>query len=389
MGEVLIRSKDEIEIDELTTYQRLTVRLNGRGIVVRDKVPGAIIGTKKQFIARAGQLVLSKIDARNGAFGILPPNGDLAIITGNFWAFDHRPDRLSLPFLEYLTKTPAFLDFCVQASEGTTNRRYLQEDKFLAEEIPLPPVVKQRRLVERIDALAAKIDEAKQLRRDADHATEALMAAHTLDIFEELANSHPVRSFAEFEPHVTSGPRSWGHRTVDFGDRFYRAQDILSRGKLATSGKVFIESPDTSQGMGAKLKPGDLMIVITGATVGRVAVYPSDSEPGYVSQHVAICRIDPAHLDPRFALRGLLSPYGQEQILGQRYGQGKPGLNLTNIRNLRLPVPPLPVQKREVEYLDHLEERSRRLTSQQAESKEQIEAMLPAILDWAFRGELR
>lgn len=167
-----------------------------------------------------------------------------------------------------------------------------------------------------------------------------------------------------------------------------RAQDILPKGKLATSGKVFIEPPDTSQGTGAKLKPGDLMIVITGATVGRVAVYPPDSEPGYVSQHVAICRIDPAHLAPRFALQGLLSPYGQEQILGQRYGQGKPGLNLTNIRNLRLPVPPLPVQQRVVEYLDHLEERTRQLNSQQAESKEEVEALLPAILDRAFRGEL-
>jgi type I restriction enzyme S subunit len=209
-----------------------------------------------------------------------------------------------------------------------------------------------------------------------------------LESFKELAKSNPVRKFAEFEPHVTSGPRNWGQRTVDSGDRFYRAQDILPKGRLASSGKVFIEPPDTDQGRGAKLKPGDLMIVITGATVGRVAVYPADSEPGYVSQHVAICRIDPAQLNPRFAMQGLLSPYGQDQILAQRYGQGKPGLNLTNIRNLKLPVPPLPVQQRVVGYLDQLEERIQQLTVQQAESREEIEAMLPAILDRAFKGEL-
>jgi type I restriction enzyme S subunit len=130
------------------------------------------------------------------------------------------------------------------------------------------------------------------------------------------------------------------------------------------------------------------MIVITGATVGRVAVFPADSESGYVSQHVAICRLDPDHLYPRFVLHCLLSPVGQEQILGQRYGQGKPGLNLTNIRNLSLPVPPLPVQHRVVAYLDQAEEQLQRLSSLQAGSSKELDAMLPAILDQAFRGEL-
>ncbi|HEV3262061.1 MAG TPA: restriction endonuclease subunit S [Gemmataceae bacterium] len=276
----------------------------------------------------------------------------------------------------------------INAETAGSVRERLYFDSLARIKFPLPPVEEQRRLVERIDALAAKIEEAKQLRGAANHASDALMAAYTLEGCEELAKRHPVRRFAEFEPHVTSGPRNWGQRTVDSGDRFYRAQDVLPKGRLATSGKVFIESPDTRQGTGAKLKPGDLMIVITGATVGRVAVYPADSEPGYVSQHVAICRIDPAQLNPRFALQGLLSPYGQEQILGQRYGQGKPGLNLTNLRNLRLPVPPLPVQQRVVEDLGRLQERIHQLASQQAGSGEAVDAMLPAILDRAFRGEL-
>src|SRR6266496_5412642 len=125
LGELLTRVKDEISVLDDQTYARLTIRMNGNGIVLRDRVPGHEIGTKKQFIARAGQLVLSKIDARNGAFGILPGECDRAIITGNFWAFDANGERLSPAYFSFLTKTPMFVEFCVRASEGTTNRLYL------------------------------------------------------------------------------------------------------------------------------------------------------------------------------------------------------------------------------------------------------------------------
>jgi len=93
LGQILFRRKDETSIQPLETYKRLTIRMNGKGIVVRDEVVGNEIGTKTQFIARAGQLVLFKIDARNGAFGVLPRHCDGAVITGNFWAFDVDPAR--------------------------------------------------------------------------------------------------------------------------------------------------------------------------------------------------------------------------------------------------------------------------------------------------------
>src|SRR5207249_366034 len=156
---------------------RLTIKLNGKGIVLRDRVMGGEIGTKRQFLARTGQLVLSKIDARNGAFGILSADCDRAIITGNFWAFDVDTNRLLPAYFDYLTKTPLFLDFCIRASEGTTNRRYLQEDSFLSQEISLPPLPEQRRIVARIEELAAKINEARALRQQAAEEAEVLFGA--------------------------------------------------------------------------------------------------------------------------------------------------------------------------------------------------------------------
>jgi type I restriction enzyme S subunit len=63
-------------------------------------------------------------------------------------------------------------------------------------------------------------------------------------------------------------------------------------------------------------------------------------------------------------------------------------LNLTNIRSLELPFPPLPEQRRVVAYLDELQAKVDTLKSQQARSAAQLDALLPSVLDRAFKGEL-
>jgi len=85
---------------------------------------------------------------------------------------------------------------------------------------------------------------------------------------------------------------------------------------------------------------------------------------------------------------GLRGPGGQAQLLGQRYGQGKPGLNLSNIRALALPFPPLPEQRRTVAYLEDLQKQTDALKTLQAETSAELDALMPSILDKAFRGEL-
>ena len=101
LGHLITRVKDEISIQEHEIYDRLTIRMNGKGIVLRDRLQGSQIGTKRQFIAKSGQLVLSKIDARNGAFGILPKECDQALITGNFWAFEFDKNILDSLYFNY------------------------------------------------------------------------------------------------------------------------------------------------------------------------------------------------------------------------------------------------------------------------------------------------
>ena len=100
----------------------MTAKLWGKGVVLRGAVVGASVAASRRFVAKAGQLILSRIDARNGAIGIVPSELDGAVVTNDFPLFDLTSERIDSAFLKWLTKRRDFAELCQRASEGTTNR---------------------------------------------------------------------------------------------------------------------------------------------------------------------------------------------------------------------------------------------------------------------------
>lgn len=150
LNEVLKRSKNPIDIDDKTEYKRVTIALYGKGCSLRDTKQGKFIGTKRQFRIKQGQFLLSKIDARNGAFGFVSAEIDNAIITGNFWAYDINTKIAEPEYLAYLFSTSKFMKYCSDKSGGVTNRKYLDENAFLKVKIPLPTIAKQKQILDKI-----------------------------------------------------------------------------------------------------------------------------------------------------------------------------------------------------------------------------------------------
>ena len=177
LGEVLRRSQETAEIKPESEYREVTVRLWGKGVVQRGLVSGSEISGSRRFAARAGQLIFSRIDARNGAIGIVPSALDGATVTNDFPVFDVDSGRIEPTFLGWLSKTPDFIELCKRVSEGTTNRVRLQETRFLTLEIPLPPLAEQRRIVARIEELAVRNAEARALCQQAAEGADALCRA--------------------------------------------------------------------------------------------------------------------------------------------------------------------------------------------------------------------
>ena len=162
IGDLIHRSSELVIIEDDILYTQVTLKTNGGGAVLRDKKLGKDIGTKKQYLAKEGQFIMSKIDARNGAFGVVSKELDNAIVTGDFPLFDVDKERINPVYLYLLSSTRPFVRYAQSCSRGTTNRQRIDIDAFLGLQIPLPSLKEQNEIVIAYNNSLALADEYEQ-----------------------------------------------------------------------------------------------------------------------------------------------------------------------------------------------------------------------------------
>ena len=126
------------------------------------------------FAAYPGDVVFSKIDARNGAIGVLQEGIAKAVVTSEFPVFVPAPDRLDGGFVKLVLRTGDFLAALRQKASGTSGRKRITPDAFADLHIPLPPLDEQRAIVA---AHRAALARAADLEREADDAEAQAMEA--------------------------------------------------------------------------------------------------------------------------------------------------------------------------------------------------------------------
>lgn len=175
IGDFLVRNNEIVKIEDGVYYKRITIKINNNGIYLRDTQIGSKIGTKRQYIVKGGQFALSKIDARSGAMGIIPSDLEGAVVTADFLTYNINSEIIVPEYLELLTSTKEFIEFCKKSSSGTTNRQRLNEKMFLNASIPLPPIKVQRELVKEIVMLKRTIEDSEKRLVDARKNFENLI----------------------------------------------------------------------------------------------------------------------------------------------------------------------------------------------------------------------
>ena len=181
------------------------------------------------------------------------------------------------------------------------------------------------------------------------------------------------KTLEQLSEYITSGSRGWKRFIADRGDVFIRSQDI-KHDSLVFEDKAFVVLPEQVEGMRTLVRPGDLLMTITGANVGKCAQVPHLKQNAYVSQHVALIRV----LDVRhtaFLHWWIINIFGGRQHLAQYIYGDKPGLNLTQVRSIPIPLPPQEVQDRIVEALEHYKTLFDRLTTQVREAQNTAELL--------------
>lgn len=151
---------------------------------------------------------------------------------------------------------------------------------------------------------------------------------------------------------ITSGSRGWNEYYSDSGSTFIRSQDIKTD-KLKFDNRAFVCLPKSAEGIRTRVELGDLLITITGANVAKAAMVEDSLDDAYVSQHVALIRLANRSFGV-FIHKWLTNSHGGRALLLENSYGAKPGLNLNNIRDLPVPVPPISEQHRIVAKVDQL-----------------------------------
>lgn len=386
LGSVLSRSERTIPLDPEATYKEVTVRINGKGVVPRRLVQGVEIAADRRYEARAGQFIISRIDARHGASGLIPPELDGGIVTNDFPLFDVSNERLDLRFLNWLSKTRSFVALCKRASEGTTNRVRLSEDRFKALEIPLPPLEDQCRIVARVEDLAAKVEEARGLRQASANEVQAFNRSAIDRLYAELATSHGLSRLRDACVSITDGD----HLTPTFSDSGVKFVFVgnVSSGRLHFNRVKYVRR-EYFRSLSATRVPrrGDLLYSAVGATLAIPAVVDTDEEFCF-QRHVAILKPDPTKASTRFLWYMLRTKTVFDSAWASTTGSAQPTIPLRAIRELAIPLPPIKRQNEIVAELDALQSRVDAVKALQAGTATELDALMPAILDKAFKGEL-
>lgn len=155
IGNILKRIKRPVSLIDDHEYKLVTIKMNHKGVVLRETKLGALIKSG-MYRVKSGDFILSGIDARNGAFGIVPKELDGAIVTNDFWYFEINEEIISKELFLELTATTWFDEICKRGSDGTTQRVRLQSGKFFNQSILLPEIGEQVELLSKIHQIKVK-----------------------------------------------------------------------------------------------------------------------------------------------------------------------------------------------------------------------------------------
>lgn len=381
LGDVLRRSEHIIPLDPEATYREVTVRINGKGVIERRQVRGVEIAADRRYQAKSGQFIISRIDARHGASGLIPDELDGAVVTNDFPLFDVAKDRLDAIFLGWMSKTALFVELCKRASEGTTNRVRLSEDRFKALNIPLPPLDEQRRIVARIEELAAKVEEARVLRLASNSEMGALQKSAPARIFDELlkGQTHPLSECVKLERGKFSHRPRNDPRFFNGDHPWIQIAEIEASKKYIRTWRETLN--DDGLSISKKFSRGTVLISIA-ATIGAVGILTFDCcIPDSI---VAIT--SPEGISSEFAYHYLTYLRTHLETVAPQSAQKN--INLQILGALPFPVLSQNEQNGIVAELDVLQAKVDAMKALQAETAAELDAMLPAILDKAFKGEL-
>ena len=298
---------------------------------------------------RKGQLLFGRRRAYQKKLSLAPSDG---ICSGDITVIAAKSDKVVPSLLPFLLRTDKFFDYAIQGSAGSLSPR-VKWAHLAKYEFDLPPLDEQKKLAELLWAA----NDLKESYKKAITATDEMLKAKFREMF--TSSKFNVRSLVECcknDDDVKCGP---------FGSQ-------LGQSEYCNSGVAVWEIPQVNSGCKdaptrfvtqAKAKTlqaysvcaGDIVMSRKG-DVGRCALFPAECVPGIIHSDIIRIRVNTDIVTPEYVMFQFhLSHDVRQQIMGVSMGSIMRGINVGKMKAIKIPVPPLSLQREFVAIADKAE----------------------------------
>ncbi len=356
---------------------------------------GGIVGSTNDYLYDKPSIILG----RKGSIG------NIHYVDKPFWTIDTtfyvEAKNCDTKWLYYV-----FSSLNIEKLNEATGVPSLSRNNIYAQMLKAPSDQKeQQKIAEVLSTVDKKIDLIDQKIAETEKLKAGLMQklfSEGVGVQDENGNWQPhtefqdspfgkipkcwsVETLGEHTIKVGSGvtPKGGSKAYVDTGIPLIRSQNVLF-GKFKLDDVAFITEQQHEKMKGSQLQPRDVLLNITGASIGRCAVLPADFEEGNVNQHVCIIRMSQA-ITPEFCGCFLNSNLGQKQIWNLQAGGNREGLNFQQIRSFRIPVLTAEEQCSIVEILSTVGDKLNLLEQQKVETQQLKKGLMQKLLTGEWR----
>ncbi|ELY5791795.1 restriction endonuclease subunit S [Cronobacter turicensis] len=290
--------------------------------IKRHGVPSDVEGQK--LLVKKGQIIFGKRRAYQRKVAVADWD---CICSAHAMVLEENLEMAIPGFLPFFMQSDIFMNRAVAISEGslspTIKWKTLEKQFF-----QIPNTEEQEKLVKlfnKINCVSALLDSLS-------------LAIPKDDLFLQSINQDENRiEIGLLSDIVTSGstPKGGSKNYLDSGIPFIRSQNIYPN-EIVWSDIAFISDEMHREMSRSSLQDGDVLLNITGASIGRCAVFRGDKQAN-VNQHVCIIRCKKDMVKPEFLCAYLNSKYGQVQINRLQGGLSREALNFSQVRSILIP----------------------------------------------------
>ena len=360
-------------------------------------ISGSEIGSSKQSVIK-NDVLLCKINPRINRVWKVSQHTENELLASSEWIVI-RNQILNSDYMMFCFRTQFFREYMLSNVSGVGGSLMRAQPKFVKNyPIPIAPVAEQQRIVDRIESIFAKLDEAKEkaqavvdgfeLRKSAilhkaftGELTAKWRKLHGLDLknweylkigeFAQVKGGKRLPKGCSLVTQKTDHPylriADFGDNTIDKTDLHYITEDVFEQIRSYI------------------IKKEDVYLSIVG-TIGRAGVIPEELDGANLTENAA--RIITNRTKPRYLCLFLSSPQTQENIKSRIRSATLGKLSLLNIKDIDTPLPTVEEQLEIVRIINDLFEKESAAKEAAESVLDQIDTMKKAVLARAFRGEL-